>query len=377
MPIPAVVFLPPAAASRAEQWMGAVRAACAADLLERLLEAGYAPVYLAGPTAPADAGLGVPDVRHIPVPDSPFHFGRAFARIIESRKLVDVAYFGAASAPLAEARTLAGWRGHAQDLPAGAALVNHVHSTDWAILRDARPLAALADRLPTDNPIGWVLREEAGVRVDSPMATPASRMDIDTPGDLALVRRHPGLGPALRRTLEPFPPGLAQRADALAGILRTPARSLALIGRVSEEAWRQIVRRAQLWVRVFAEERGMRASGRLERGEVRSLVGAWVEEQGPKAFVRQLTGLVDGAFWDTRVWLAHRGPWPDSSDRMAADLGWTEDIADPALRSLTEAVVASNSPIVTGGQGIVAGSLRAFVETLLPDAGEGEAPQAG
>jgi hypothetical protein len=110
----------------------------------------------------------------------------------------------------------------------------------------------------------------------------------------------------------------------------------------------------------------MRASGRLARGEVQSLLAEMVEQRGAEAFVERLAQLVNGVAWDTRVWMAHRGPWPAAADRMAADLGWTEDIADPGLRSLTEAVCAARIPILTGGQGIVAGSLRAFVEAVLP-----------
>jgi hypothetical protein len=149
--------------------------------------------------------------------------------------------------------------------------------------------------------------------------------------------------------------------------LRTPAESVALIGRVSEAAWREIVQRSQVWVRVFAEERGMRASGRLARGEVQSLIAEMVEEQGVEPFVARLSALVGGAVWDTRVWMAHRGPWPGAADRMAADLGWPEEIADPDLRSLTEAITAARIPILTGGQGVVAGSLRSFVESVMPE----------
>jgi hypothetical protein len=51
---------------------------------------------------------------------------------------------------------------------------------------------------------------------------------------------------------------------------------------------------------------------------------------------------------------------------MAADLGWVEDVEDEALRQLTEAIEAAQIPIVTGGHGVVSGSLLAFLETLFP-----------
>jgi len=364
-PIPAIVFLPPAGDTRAEQWMASARRACAADLVQRLRAGGFDPVHVAAADRSAGDIIAASDAI-LTESESPFHFGRALVQIIESHHFTELGYFGGACAPLATGETLAGWRRQAESLPEDGVLVNNVYSTDWAILRDARVVLGLAERLPTDNPLGWVLREEAGRPVHSPAPTSAARTDIDTPGDLALVRRHRDLGPNLREMLEPFPEALGRRADALARVLQTPAESLALIGRVSEAAWHDIVQSSQVWVRVFAEERGMRASGRLARGEVRSLVAEMVEEMGAKSFVARMSQLVQGVVWDTRVWMAHRGAWPNAADRMAADLGWAEEIADPALRSLTEAIVASRAPILTGGQGIVAGSLRAFVETVMP-----------
>jgi len=347
--------------------MAAARQACAADLLQRLRAGGFGPLHLVA-AEPADReALAAPDVEIVPDSESPFHFGRALVRIIASGGFTNLAYFGGASAPLATAEHLAEWLDLAQQLPAGGVLVNNLHSTDWAILRQAGHVEGFAERLPTDNPLGWVLREEGGLTVQTPPATAAARTDIDTPGDLALVRWHPDVGPRLTQALDPFPEDLARRADELAQVLRTPAQSLALIGRVSEAAWHEIVQRSQVWVRVFAEERGMRASGRLARGEVQSLLAEMVEERGAEAFVARLADLVQGVVWDTRVWMAHRGPWPSVADRMAADLGWPEEITDSGLRSLTEATHAARVPILTGGQGVVAGSLRAFVESVMPD----------
>jgi hypothetical protein len=345
--------------------MAAARRACTADLLLRLRDAGFGPLYLAAADPSDRAFLAAPEVEILTEPEAPFHFGRALERIIVAGGFAELAYFGGASAPLAAGERLAEWLRQAQDLPEGAVLVNNLHSTDWAILRDARRIVGLAERLPTDNPLGWVLQQEAGLTVQMPPASTAARTDLDTPGDLALVRKHADLGPRLRQTLQSFPEGLGQRADRLADVLRTPAESMALIGRVSESAWRAVVQRSQVWVRVFAEERGMRASGRLARGEVRSLVAEMVEQGGAEPFVGRLSAMVGAVLWDTRVWMAHRGTWPSAADRMAADLGWPEEIADPALRSLTEAITAARIPILTGGQGIVAGSLRAFVESVL------------
>jgi hypothetical protein len=211
-PIPAVVFLGPAGDTPAERWMSAARRACAADLIDRLAGGGFGPLYLA---AAHSSGFDSPpaDVEIIADTRSPFHFGRVLAELVDTRRFTSLAYFGAASAPLATAATLAGWLDQARRLSPGGALVNNLHSSDWAILNDAQSVVALADRLPTDNPLGWVLSREAGVRVETPPAAVAARADIDTPGDLALVRGHPDLGPRLRLAVEAIPLELGRRVE--------------------------------------------------------------------------------------------------------------------------------------------------------------------
>ena len=365
--IPAILFLPTAGSTRGERWLAAARVAAAADLLLRLSRTGYEPVALVADEPSDREKLAKLGARLLPEGTPPFHFGRALNRIVAEQAFTELAYFGGASAPLADEASLAAWRGQARELPPDGVLANNLHSTDWAILRDARRLSPLADRLPTDNPLGWVLRDEGCVVAEAPSTT-ASRTDFDTPGDLALIRNHPALGAHLRRALEPFPEGLGRKAERLKDIVLTPASSVALIGRVSDVAWREMVSRAQIWARVYAEERGMRASGRQQRGEVRSLIADLVDESGPAAFVERLRSMVQAAVWDTLVWMARRSDWPGAGDRIAADLGWWQDVEDVGLRRLTQAVEGGDIPILTGGHGVVSGSLVAFLETLFPNA---------
>lgn len=108
----------------------------------------------------------------------------------------------------------------------------------------------------------------------------------------------------------------------------------------------------------------MLASGRLDRGEVQSLIGKWVDRIGPTEFLQELAEMADGVIWDTRVWMANRGAWAPPSDRFAADLGDAKGVADPALRQLTQAVAAARVPVLVGGHGVVAGGLLAMLETI-------------
>jgi hypothetical protein len=120
--------------------------------------------------------------------------------------------------------------------------------------------------------------------------------------------------------------------------------------------------RTQAWIRVFSEERGMSASGRQAAGQVQSLLAAHLRRLGAAAFMAELGGMVEAAFFDTRVVLAHERLWPSAADRYASDLGWAEAIADPYLRELTAAALQANIPIVLGGHGVVAGDLYGLVE---------------
>jgi hypothetical protein len=196
-----------------------------------------------------------------------------------------------------------------------------------------------------------------------------TQADIDTPADVLMLARHPQVGKALRAFLDTLAPsGLLTQVDALRRLLSTPASTLAIIGRSSSAIWREIERRKQVWVRLFVEERGMLASGRAERGEVRSLIGELVDDWGPERFIDRLAGMADGVLWDNRVWMAHRGLWPSAGDRFASDLGWVDEVRDPDLAALTRALRGAAIPILTGGHSLVSGSLMALLESLpAPD----------
>lgn len=363
-PIPALVMCAPAGASEGEVWMAAGKQAAAADLL-RLLRAEPLtdPVYcLAAEPADRQMAAALGAILLPPVPRDQFHFGQVLAGLADEMGWSSLAYFGGASAPLMTAAALSDLlQDNAQTDP-GRAIVNNLFSTDWALIHGAGALSGLAARLPADNQIGWVLQEEAGFQVRSLPPSALSRLDLDTPADLMVLIDHPQPGPSLQEFLAGVPQRLRGKIAALRQILQTPASSLSLIGRSSAAVLGELERRTRIWVRVFIEERGMVASGRMARGEVHSLVAGMVEMLGCQAFVTRLSQLCDGALWDNRVWMAHRGGWPSAADRFASDLGWAEQVSDPALRELTEAVEAASIPILMGGHGVVSGAIYALLE---------------
>jgi len=363
--IPVLVLTPPAGRSKAERWLARARSAAAADLVQLLSRIDrVGPIYaLCAEQTDGQvlAGLGA---RLFEGGSEPFHFGEVLAGFARRLNSGQLAYFGGSCAPLASADLIATAfeQVRASDHP--LAVVNNLHSSDWIVLNQCGVLDRLTQRLPTDNQLGWVLANEAGHEVISLAPSAATRADIDTPADLLLLKGHPGLGSRLTEILAASPDDGLARVGRLRRILATPGETLAVIGRASSHLWSEIESRTSIWVRLFVEERGMVASGRVERGEVLSLIGLALEEWGPQTFMDNVSRLAGGLVWDTRVWMSHRGEWPSAADRCASDLGWFEEIADPGLRELTKAAVEAAIPVILGGHGVVSGGLYALLEGL-------------
>ena len=152
--------------------------------------------------------------------------------------------------------------------------------------------------------------------------------------------------------------------DGLLAAMAREGGSLAVVGRASAAAWAELERATRCWVRVFAEERGMRASGRQGRGEVRSLLSDYLELVGFERFFDELADLADGVLFDNRVILAARRLWPSASDRFNSDLYRWDRVGDPFLRRFTRAAADARVPVVLGGHAVVAGGLMALVEAF-------------
>jgi hypothetical protein len=350
--------------SKVEEALAGAHRAAARDLLDTLLDTGLIDraVVATDDAAWRDALAGLPVEMDIDPPDSPFHFGQRLAGLIEEYAARRVLYSGGASAPLMKAvqwvETLTRLAGSER-----LAVTNNVHSSDWAGFTPADEAAPIIAQQANDNGIAWALAHEAGWPVESMPASAATRFDLDTPTDLLIAGRHPGVGPSLRRYLDQ----MDWKAPQLDGVLAEMAReggSLIVAGRVSETAWAALERATRCWVRVFAEERGMRASGRQTRGEVRSLLADHLERVGSAGFFDELAGLANGVLLDSRVIMAARGLWPAKQDRFNADLHRWEKIAEPFLRRFTRAAAEARVPVVMGGHSIVAGGLMALVESL-------------
>lgn len=291
-----------------------------------------------------------------------FHFGRRLAEVLERHAVHRALVMGAGSAPLLTPEALAeALAPLAGDAP--AVVTNNLHSSDWAAFAPAAPVAALAGRLHRDNALGWVLARQAGYAPHVPPRTAATQFDLDTQADLALLARHPAAGPHTRAAaraagVERIP------VESALDVLRAEGRQVLLAGRVSSAVWAQIDARTHVWVRVFAEERGMAASGRLARGEVRSALGNWLDAVGPAEFWARIAEMADLVLLDSRVLLAHGGDWLPAGERYASDLGRLDWIDNPAWREFTAQAFAVRKPVLLGGHSLVSGGILALLEML-------------
>ena len=358
-------MLPPKGSSEAEAWVAAGRLAAACDLAERVKANPLAGPCLLLAHEEVDR-LALQEIGFDPIQSSvkPFRFGDVLAEIISEKHLDRLAYFGGASAPLMGEEDLLQVFEQILRQKKPTAVVNNLYSSDWAIFNHAHVIEEIKSRLPSDNPLGWVMQQEAQFDVRALPPSASSRLDIDTPADLILLHGHPGIGRHCRDFLSQINQPLLDNISNLRRVLQTPASTLSIIGRASSAIWKELEERTKIWVRIYVEERGMVASQRLAQGEVRSLIADMVDELQPRGFLARLGQMSDAVIWDTRVWMGSRGAWPSDADRFAADLGWSEQISDEALRNLTVAIKESPMPVVAGGHGVVAGGLLALLETL-------------
>jgi len=371
MSLTAFLFIGPTGHSALERWVAGARLAAAHDSVEQLAtlpEVSRIVLATADPDLPARCA-DWPVTWDADRSATPFHFGERLAGLMAAYPAQAYAYFGAGCAPLLGADTLAEAVVAVTRSPGPLAVTNNALSSDWIVLNCPQAVQHRVERLGRDNMLGPVLKYEAGVAVrDLPVST-AARADIDTPADVLAFSLYPNLRPHLAGFLANDPPAASAlcRWRAACERLTTIGGRLTLIGRVAPAVWAQVEARTRCWTRVFAEERGMVASGRQAAGHVHSLVAAYLQRVGPAAFFAELSEMSDVVFFDTRVTLAALGRWPDARDRFASDALQPEAVADDLLRELTTAALAAPLPVLLGGHSLVTGDLLLLLDTLTSE----------
>jgi CTP:molybdopterin cytidylyltransferase MocA len=299
-------------------------------------------------------------------PPGPFHFGRTLQALIHAHRLENVICMGGAAAPLVGPEEFAAL-GTLLKEHKNVVAVNNVQSADIIAFTPARAIDRI-DPPAEDNFLGYLLRESGLRRVLMPNSAWIN-FDLDTPADLMVMALLPRLGNRLADGLRRLNLDLS-RLLLFKKLLRVKGSEIGLIGRVGTTVVSFLNQNFDVRVRVFSEERGMKALGRASRGEVVSVVGLVLERLGPEEFFGFLSRTCQAVLFDTRPVFAQLAPELTEEDRFHSDLGQAERIRHPFARELTRAAFEARIPVVLGGHTLVYGGLWALAEAVLEEAGK-------
>ncbi len=293
-----------------------------------------------------------------------FHFGRALGELVRRHGADLALVLGGAAAPLYGPEDFRRFL-HLVSGPGATVVQNNPQSPDVLAFRPAA-VASRLDLPASDNAVGHVLTG-AGFRRVLVENSARVNFDVDTPTDAALLADEPGAGPLTRRACAgvPWMGGLRRRLAAVSELLGADGSELALFGRVGPPVTSYLNMHLRCRLRVFSEERGMRALGRESAGLVVSFMGRCLDALGPEAFFALLAECCDGVLFDSRVLMAHwRRPLSDA-DRFQSDIGAFTQIGDERLRAFTAQAFASPLPLLLGGHSLVYGGLWLLADRAL------------
>jgi CTP:molybdopterin cytidylyltransferase MocA len=373
-----LVFVAPPGESLYERLMARGLLALATDLVELALDCPLVGRVIVV-TGSDDAAQALGGREGVLVerdrPGTAFHFGRRLLETVERHGVRRPLYFGAGSAPLLGAE---GLQAVCRTLleAEGVVVANNLLSADFFGISTPEALRRVPLPAGEDNYLPALLARQGGLRAVPLEPSLETELDVDTPTDLAVLQIKGGAKPHTRRFLEgaglearPLSSGHLER---VLPVLVRQGAALTLIGRVATNLWGKVP--SELIpgrLRLYVEERGMKAQGREARGEVRSLVGRLLEAVGPRGLFEVLAGFSDAVFFDTRVVFNHLGLRLGAGDRFASDVGDVGRIGDPAARAFTEAALGAGTAVVLGGRNVVAGGLWALAEAAWERADAG------
>ncbi len=353
-----IVFLGGMGGSPIEELLGRALAEAALDLLEEALPTNA----FAGAVLVTDSdtlATRLPSGAVLDRDEGPFHFGRRLAAIVRDRGIRRPLYVGAGGVPLLRGPDLAAVARHLMDAE-GVVIANNYFSADLVGLSPGDALQRI-DPPAGDNLLPRLLHAQAGLESRPLPRSSATQFNIDSPGDLAILRLAGGAGPRLSRFLDDFEADLAPHRRLLLSVV-DPEAEVLLAGRVGSQVWSYMERETACRVRVYSEERGMRAAGRDASGDARSLLAFHLRDAGPRRFFAELGELADVACIDTRPIMAHLCVTASRADRFWSDLGCPERIQDSFLREFTYAAQEAPIPVLLGGHSLVAGGLMLLTE---------------
>ncbi|RQD76316.1 MAG: hypothetical protein D5R97_04540 [Candidatus Syntrophonatronum acetioxidans] len=290
-----------------------------------------------------------------------FHFGKALQGIINDYSLENVFYVGGASVPLIQPEEMSRI---CQILMSRSPVLlsNNSQSADLVAFRPAHLINKI--NLPgMDNMLANILRDEAGFELElMPMSLGVS-FDLDTPTDILVLAASSFAGERTREVIDKLDLDL-DRVLRAKKVMAGYYEDIILMGRVGAPVIAHINTNLKCRLRIFSEERGMKALGRLDQGEVEAMMGFFMEEVGISKFFRYMERVAACAFIDSRVLFAHYKFNFSEQERFYSDLGKYQELENPFLREFTRESVESCIPIVLGGHSLISGGLWALADEI-------------
>ncbi len=364
--VSAVIFEGSQPKSRVEEMMVRVREAALLDNLEKMQQVPFLDrVYLHTNRPelvdPAKE-LGVKVLLNYTGPDQ-FHYGRELQAAVKQHRLERVFCLNGAGCPLVtvtELNMICRKLLHREQF----VYTNNTQSVD--MIAFTVPENFDSAELPAkDNSLAMTLRDQLGLEMELMPHTLGLLFDIDTPADLLVLSEGPFAGLRTRRVLDSL--GLdGGKLAAAKAVLKDEYEDVALIGRVGAPVIERLNALLKLRLRVFSEERGMKSLGRIEAGEVISLLGLLLDHAGLESFFDYLSRVARCAFIDSRVLMYHYKYNFSDRERFLSDLGLWQEIEHPWLSEFTRLAGECPVPVILGGHSLVSGSLWALTCELAP-----------
>lgn len=352
--------------SSLEEKMHQVRQGIVLDLINKARDAGFKRIILA--TSYPELGakvekLGV-EVIFDEGDEEPFHFGGHLWALVQRYRLEKIVYMGGAAAPLVHSAELKYIREILEENER-ILVVNNFYSADIVGFAPGRLLGEI--KLPSiDNTLALALSSDTGVRWMALQRSLGLNFDMDTPADLLIMSVHPDLGPYTKEAVKELHWDFT-RYDAIKRLLGDPQGELVLYGRIGSNLFQYLDSHTRCRLRLFSEERGLKALGRDKRGEVISLLGRLAEELGFTGFFEFLGEIAQGAVLDSRVLFEHFHWELTPAERFASDLGELDLIPHMGLREFTAAALEAPIPILLGGHSLVTGGIWALIDAGLKE----------
>lgn len=358
-----VLFCGGMGGSPAEELLGGALRASALDLLDRALAGGAydGAVVVADATAATAFAGQLPGgvILDVDEPGQPFHFGRRLTQVIRRYALARPVYCGC-GLPLLTGDELTAVALAIRNAGGPVVVANNFFSADLAGFSPGAIVEQL--ELPdNDRVLPRVLNIEAGFANQPLPRTFSNQFDLDSTGDLAVLKYAGGAGPRLTAYLEASSIDI-ERLRKASRLFTERMAEVLVAGRVGSAVWQYLESETACRIRMYSEERGMLAMGRDTNGEARSLLGFHLQQVGPERFFRELGEMAQAAFLDTRPLFAHLGLSLPRSDRFASDVMQPDLIGNAWLREFTEAAMAAPIPVVLGGNSLVGSGVQLLSE---------------